>query len=261
MSDSISHQTNDPVDLPVGSQVSELVPPIEAIIGHWLACGEVHIVFAERDGRQFYLVKETLERSYGTFLAPGQAWARRDEPSPLRGSAREQAEVRAFHEAGHAVVCIDQGIKVEYVTIIPHRWWNGGLLLGYCQYDYCLPTALEQDCSAWAETAAKADLGGPLADYMFRERKGLDIPDEVRFAWQNDRSKAGRQLADRARKEGRGVDLNQELNSLVDAVRRRLEEPWAWDAISRIANRLCDEEAICGQVAKELIEQAMARHT
>jgi hypothetical protein len=35
-------------------------------------------------------------------------------------------------------------------------------------------------------------------------------------------------------------------------------EPWAWAAVSRIAERLCDEGAIGGQVVKELVEEAKA---
>src|SRR5262245_54190607 len=85
------------------SSVSEavaLVPPIEAIVGYWFACGEVHIVFDEGDGRQFYLLKDTLERSHGNFLTPGQTWSRRDEPVPLQGAGRIEGLLRAYHEAG-----------------------------------------------------------------------------------------------------------------------------------------------------------------
>jgi hypothetical protein len=236
------------------------VPPIDAVIGHWFACGEVHIVFAEDDGRQFYLIKETLERSYGTFLGPGQTWARREEPAPLRGIAREQGMLRAYHEAGHAVACTDERIKVEYVTILPHRGWDDERLLGYCQYDYRLPEALKHDCPAWAEKAAKADLGGPLADYLYRSRKGLEVPEGVRYAWRNDRGKARRHLADKAAKEGKKIDLDRELDRLFDAVAERFQEPWAWAAISRVADRLCDEGAVSGQVVKEIVEQAKAEH-
>jgi hypothetical protein len=234
------------------------VPPIDAVVGHWYAGGEVHIIFAEDDGRQFFLTKETQERCYGTFLGSDQTWARREEPGPLRGIARDQGMLRAYHEAGHAVACIDEGIKVEYVTIISHVGWNGERLLGYCQYDYRIPEALEHDCSAWAEKVAKADLGGPLADYLYRSLEGLEVPEEVRHAWRHDRSKARRHLAERAAKEGKEVDLDQELDRLFDAVGARFQEPWAWVAVSRIANRLCDEGAISGQTVKEVVEQAKA---
>jgi hypothetical protein len=234
------------------------VPPIGAVIGHWFACGEVHIVFGEDDGRQFFLTKQTLERCYGTFLDPGQTWARRDEPTPLQGVAREQGMLRAYHEAGHAVACAVEGIKVEYVTIVPHLGWNGERLLGYCQYDYGLSESLEHDCSAWAEKAAKADLGGPLADYLCRGLKRLDVPTEIRYAWQHDRSKARRRLANKPAKEGKEVDLDRELDRLFDSVAARFRERWAWAAISRIAEKLCDEGAISGQVVEEVFQQAKA---
>jgi hypothetical protein len=255
MSEPTPPMNDGPTSFPPDPEVSELVPPIEAIIGHWLALGEVNIVFREHDGRQFYLVMPTLERSYGTFLAPGQTWGRRDESRALKGIPRE----RAFHEAGHALAAIDEGIKVEYVTILPHTGWDGERRLGYCQYDYHLPTNLKQDCSAWAENAAKAMLGGPLADYMFRERNGLGIPDSVQDAWQYDRNKAMRLLADKARKEGSERDLDQEFGRLFDALSKRFQEPWAWEAISRIAARLCEEGAISGQAAKEIIDNAGGR--
>ena len=69
MSEPTPPMNDGPTSFPPDPEVSELVPPIEAIIGHWFALGEVNIVFREHDGRQFYLVMPTLERSYGTFLA------------------------------------------------------------------------------------------------------------------------------------------------------------------------------------------------
>ncbi len=248
-------------ELPVSSSglgAISPVPPIEAVIGHWFACGEVHIVFAEGDGRQFFLIKETRERFYGTFLDPGHDWARREEPAPLTGAARDQGMLRAYHEAGHAVACIDEGIKVEYVTIIPQVGWNGEQFLGLCQYDYRLPEALEHDSSVWAEKTAKADMGGPLADYLFRERNKVAVPEEVRYAWRNDRSKARRHLANKAAKEGKEVDLEQQLDDLFALLAARFQEPWAWAAICEIADRLCNEGAVSGQVVKELVEQAKA---
>jgi hypothetical protein len=236
------------------------VPPIDTRLGHWFACGEVHVVFPGDDGRQFFLIKETLERCHGTFLDTGQTWARRDEPAPLRGIARDEAMPRAYHEAGHAVACVAEGIKVEYVTILPHMGWGGERLLGYCQYDYRLPEALKHDCPAWAEKAAKADLGGPVADHLYRSLKGVEVPEDVRYAWQSDRGEARRHLADKAAKEGKEIDLDRELDRLFDAVAARFQEPWAWVAISRVADRLCDEGAVSGQVVQELVEQAKAGH-
>jgi hypothetical protein len=232
------------------------VPPIEAVIGHWFGIGEVHIVFTDDDGRQFILLKETRERFYGSFLAPGQSWASEGKCRPLQGGERVRMAARAYHEAGHAVACIDEGIKVEYVTIVPQMLWNDLPVLGYCQYDYRLPVALEQDCSAWAEKVAMADLGGPMADSLFRQRNELDTSEEVRFAWRQDICTARQHIENKARKEGREVDAQQEVDRLMDAVVTRFLEPWAWGAISRVADRLLDEGAICGAAVKEMVEQA-----
>jgi hypothetical protein len=235
-------------------EASEPVPRIEDILGHWFAVGEVHLVFREPDGRQFFLTKDTRERVHGTFLDAGQTWGRREEPSPLRGDAREQVKVRAFHEAGHAVGCVDEGVKVEYVTIFSGTGWGGESFLGYCQYDYHLTDALRQRCPTWAERVARADLSGPVADCLFRERKGLDVPEDVRYAWGNDFGKARSRLANK------GVDPDQELDRLLRAVTARFQEAWVWDAVSRVAERLCDEGAIPGQVVEELVRQATAGH-
>ena len=47
---------------------------------------------------------------------------------------------RVVHEAGHAVVCFDVGIGVEYVTLA-----SGQGRMGYCQYEYGLNAALKAD--------------------------------------------------------------------------------------------------------------------
>lgn len=233
-----------------------LVPPIEAVIGHWFACGKVHIVFAESDGRQFFLMQEDHERAYGTFLKPGQHWNRRDEPTPLQGRARDEGILRAYHEAGHSVICIDEGLKVEYITIVPHLGWNDERRLGYCQYDYRLQQALKADGETWTERAAKAELGGPLADYMFRNRSGMNVPDGIRYAWRNDRRNASRHVAEQVARENKAVDLERDIDRLFEVVSARLHVPYVWAAVAMIAERLCDEGAISGEVAVELFEHA-----
>jgi hypothetical protein len=225
-------------------------PSMDAIIGHWFACGVVHIVFAEADGQQFYLLPGSLERSYGVFLDPGQTWGRRDPPMPIQGTARAQAMLRAFHEAGHAVACIDEGIKVEYITIVSHAGMSGEPRLGFCQYDYRVDTRLR------AESVAKAQLAGPYADYMYRERNGIEIGDEIRNAWRYDRSKARRIIEEKARQEGGTVNSEQVVDGLFDIVAVRFKEPWVWIALSEIADRLCTEGAISGGVAREIFERA-----
>jgi hypothetical protein len=233
-----------------------LVPPIDAIVGHWFAGGEVHIVFAGKDGRQFFLVKETLERVFGDFLEPSQIWSRRENPVPLRGVDLEEARLRAFHEAGHAVVCVDEAINVEFVTIIPSTGWNGQRQLGFCQYDYRLPEALKNDRLDLAEKTARTDMGGPWADHIFRQRNGLPTPEAVRYAWEHDRREARKRIADKAFRLGKKINLDLELDRLSDMAGARLQEAWAWSAVTGIANQLCQEGAISGQVAKEIVEQA-----
>jgi hypothetical protein len=84
----------------------------------------------------------------------------------------------------------------------------------------------------------------------------LAITEDIRYAWENDRSEAKKRLVDKALRMGKKINLDQELDRLSDTLAARFKEPRVWDAIARIANKLCDEGAISGQVAKEIFEQA-----
>jgi hypothetical protein len=82
----------------------------ESIIGHTLLGNKVLAVHLAEDGRQYIKIpEEDDEPLYGNYLMPGQTW---DSPAfpPLQGSQRVQAEPLAYHEAGHAVACIDEGL-------------------------------------------------------------------------------------------------------------------------------------------------------
>jgi hypothetical protein len=95
-----------------------------------------------------------------------------------------------------------------------------------------------------------------------REKNGLALDNEaIRYAWQADYREARRRVEDQARMVSKALDFDAELNDLFANVGDRLNEPWAWDAVSRIANRLCDEGAISGQLAKALFEQSKCTHT
>jgi hypothetical protein len=133
--------------LPPGMSMSDapgnVIPPPKDAIGHFFDGFEVHMVFRNSDGGQFYVLKDTRERVPGFFLADGKTWARRDEGQPAQGDWCDAR--RAIHEAGHAVICADEGIKVEYMTCLPFSGWNGTLYHGWCQFDYRLHELVKAD--------------------------------------------------------------------------------------------------------------------
>jgi hypothetical protein len=89
---------------------------------------------------------------------------------------------------------------------------------------------------------------------------GSRLGDEIRYPWRYDRSKAKRIIEEKARQEGRTVNSEQVLDRLFDMVAVRFQEPWVWIALCQIAERLCNEGAISGGVAREIFERAKGEY-
>jgi hypothetical protein len=217
-----------------------IFPCIDSIVGHWFA-RDVQAIFSDADG-QFFLEPEERKRIDGFFLEPGQGWAVRDRFQPSFGEARQQDMLRAVHEAGHAVACIDQGIRVEFLTIVRGSGINRERL-AYCQYDYHLILRDPMDDSTSAKVAV-ADLAGPIADRLYREANGFPTPTDITHAWEFDRANAKYRFAEPDADKFEGLD---------ELVQGWIQEPHVWSAVLRIAEKLCDEGAISGDVAASLM--------
>jgi hypothetical protein len=225
-------------------------PPLDDLLGHVFGQGHVHPVFREADGRQFYLLQceDGRERVHGdsSFLDEGCTWRRLDEGLPDR--RRNWYEERtAVHEAGHAVIGVDQGIKVEYVT---------GAVAFWCQFDYRLRERLRADWATWGEKNMKAILGGPDAERIFWEWRGQQLPEDTNHGWSAD---LGRAKEVRMARDGPDTDqlgAQTELVRLQGVDRERLQQPAIWAAVERVAERLRAEGAIDGTTVRELVQIA-----
>jgi hypothetical protein len=209
---------------------SEPDPPLDDLLGHVFDGSYVHKAFRGVEGRQFYLsvIDGARDRVHGDWLAEGCTWRRLDGgPHPDGNYCNERI---AIHEAGHAVTCVDQGIKVEYVTGVPF----------FCQYDYRLRDRLKADRATWGEKLIRASLGGPEAERIFWEWLGQLPADDTQRGWSDDFSEARWQIM-----ASDGSDLAQldhdsfmerlhspavqsELVRLQDVVRQRLLQPAIW---------------------------------
>jgi hypothetical protein len=231
-------------------------PRDDDIIGHLFDGYEVHPIFRAPDGSQFLMDKVTRERSADIYLAPGETWARWGAalvPGRVYGDRR-----KAIHEAGHAVVCADEGIRVEYVTVVSFIHWSGTTFFGWCQHDYRLRERIRTDPATWRMRAARFALGGPEAERIHFELAGEPLPDDTRDQWSGDELAVKKAVAasfgldlkalswPELKSELNSAQILDEVESLRDDVRDRLLDPKVWGAVESVAARLLSEGAIPG---------------
>jgi hypothetical protein len=234
---------------------SEPDPPLDDLLGHVFDGRHVCKVFRGPDGRQFYLFEIDGARERvppdrpGDWLAEGCTWRRLDGgPHPGGDYCDERIAV-------HEVTCVDQGIKVEYVTGVTF----------FCQYDYRLRDRLKADRATWGEKVIRASLGGPEAERIFWERHGQLPPDDTQRGWSNDFSEARWQIIASDASDLAELDhdsfmerlhapvVHSELLRLQGVVRQRLLQPAIWAAVERVAERLRAEGAIDGSTVRDLV--------
>lgn len=228
-------------------------------IGHDCFGGEVRAVYADSCG-PYQLLDDGDEdgprRQTGHWLGAGQDWSSRGVKGQLDANRRPVMMRRAVHEAGHAIICLDEGIKIEFVTIAV-----GQGRLGYCQYDYGLKHALKADLRAWGWKVARATLGGMEAEKLHLEQIGSVAEPEHPWAWSQDLSDVQGWLEDLLELQVAGVpDAEGELARLQSSVRARLQLPELWSAVQEIANRLLVELAISGSMANQIVLACRSRH-
>jgi hypothetical protein len=214
----------------------------------YLFDGAVHIVFQGEDGRQYFLMGECP--IYGNFLPAGEDWA--SWATPPEGGTRPVALTRrAYHEAGHAAVCLGEGIGVEYVTIAPSAGKSG-----YCHYDHAVPDLVRNDPGTYAEKVARMMLAGMEAEKLFLEQAELSPESEHSGAWSQDFSAVKKLIADLSIRQERDVDVGAEILRLGRVVRERLREPSIWGGVALIADQLMRDLAISGKHARRLVDRA-----
>jgi hypothetical protein len=240
-------------------------PTPDDILGHYFYGGEVHIVFCDHQGGQFLFLPETSERVTGGFLAAGRKWARA-EGHPPSGRGGYCDDWKAVHEAGHAVICADEGIKVEYATVVPSHVPGQGKTLGFCRYDYHLPAKLKADPAVWVERFARAMVGGPEAEGYLLERCRASPSRDTLWAWDNDFYQVKMRLLamdgvniddldyDEAIARLKSPDLVARLDKLRGAVGERLRQSQIWEKVNQIAALLKSEGAIDGERVTRLVQ-------
>jgi hypothetical protein len=212
------------------------------------------------DGRQFIFDEEIGEGPYREFLAPCQTWG------ILRSGGGQYNHRDATHETGHAVICIDEGLRAEYVTVIPktvHDPTTGGERPrpGYCRYDYRLLQWFSTSPAAWGTNIAKINPAGQEAERIYLKGFGESVIQERQTFWDDDTRAAKKGVA-----ASMGLNLERlepgqlndpeilsEVERLRGLVQTRLSDPAVWAAVEAVANRLVAEGAIDGRVVADLL--------
>jgi hypothetical protein len=224
---------------------------MEPPIGHHFDGEIVHPVYIDSLGRQHILLEEgegaVNDPIYGPWLDEGKDWFSPGVIGPLSEYFRRKTERRAFHEAGHAGICFDLGIAVEYIAV------PLGDRKGRCQYDYRLNVFLKTDFPYRAEKFVRVMLGGMEAEKLYLERAGIAVEQEHPRAWSDDFELVRECLNDMIE---RGLtdssNIDAEILRFQSRVRERLQESSVWGGIEAIAAKLVAESAISGKMARDL---------
>ena len=141
----------------------------------------------------------------------------------------------AYHEAGHAVINLVIGYKVEKATIRPRY-----SLLGYVNWD----GRTSDDKVDEAIAKIKSNLAGPLAEQLINpEQFDNLILNGSRGDWQRVR-KAARQIA------------NGMIDRLILETRALVQEHRS--AIERVANALLEHEVLTGKEIQGLFDEVVS---
>jgi hypothetical protein len=228
-------------------------------IGHFFDGWKVEPVYTDLLG-QYILIDQDdggePQRLNGRFLNEGQDWLSRGVSGQFNENQRLVMMRRAVHESGHAVICLEEGIAVEYITIAPKQGQ-----LGYCQYEYGLTDKLKANISAWGEKFVRITLGGMEAEKLFLDKVGSSSEPEHPMAWSKDQWVSRECINEMI---GLGltytVDVDIELSRLQSSVRERLQLSEVWSIVETIAERLLEELAISGTMAKKIFLAGRSGH-
>jgi len=146
-------------------------------------------------------------------------------------------EATAYHEAGHAVVALELGRPVAYVSALPGR-----LFLGTCAFGKPVFRPSED----WLEREMLIALAGPAAE---ARHTGV-------YCWEG----GGRDLAfaeslarERADGDRQAARL---LRRMLAKTEHLLHQEDNWDAVERLAAELRRLGEISGRAARHLFEES-----
>lgn len=154
----------------------------------------------------------------------------------------------AIHEAGHAVIALDEGIELgEYVE----RELRGG----FCTFTK--DTAkVAADPALWVPKYIKALLAGQIAQEKYVNEQGDSILDDEREAWAEDNRRC---LV--AAEQGIGLDDTAAIDtirSLYIITRGRIDDPRIWSAIKAVARELNGCRRLAGKAVEAIFMRTMS---
>jgi hypothetical protein len=150
----------------------------------------------------------------------------------------------AYHEAGHAVIALDEGIGLGATV-------DMSLREGICHFADARHSA-EKDPPVWARKFIKALLAGQISQERFVAEQGFAIQDDEREAWGED-NRSCQVIAQNALKldEDRA---NAEINGLREEVVQRFRDPKLWSAVKIVATELNLSGSLPGVKAKKIFD-------
>jgi hypothetical protein len=157
----------------------------------------------------------------------------------------------SYHEAGHAVVAIQLGRGVRYVTITPMATDEGGRT----QY-YSAPNVELTARHPWRYRAVPViSLAGPAAEARFRYRdldEGAIFAVTMGFASPTDRVHAELYV-----KHGLGAlsDLEADAHMLAQRYRTHTVVASWWAEIEAVAEELYERKRLTGRQVKEICDR------
>lgn len=168
-------------------------------------------------------------------------------------------ELRAYHEAGHAVAALLKGFSLTRVTISRH-----GRVAGTCEYQFRTPrTASRSGALRLARAGAAVALAGSAAqDAVAAERGWVAVDARTGSLVRPFAPGAGddARVAKRfARLVHRSPDAQRAfLGRMRASTDDLLCRPLAWAAVRRLARTLLRGRTLCGEHAVESVLRAIA---
>jgi ATP-dependent Zn protease len=170
-------------------------------------------------------------------------------------------EVRAYHEAGHAVIARVLGVGVVYITLFPSDETNNGGAQTWSAAWLARATGDAAALTRGFETDAKVSLAGPYA--QIKHRPNTNMKRASRDEWDSDLGNAKScaatmvWLQDHADEAGMTLSAEQATEALrifqrlQDEARALVEEHWP--SVERVAKALLKYRALQGGEVDDLI--------
>jgi len=164
-----------------------------------------------------------------------------------------EAERRAYHEAGHAVVYYLYGIQVFRVSIEAHPYNDELEAAGIVEHEGMQGFDVDRFDEDWevrnrVEGLIAGCYGGPVA----ADLKGMGGTDNTADSFH-----AMRRALD-ARKDD-PIAADALLRKCLDNVRQLLRAPKHWAAVEALAHRLLEVSTLTGEEAGQVIRRALAK--